>query len=62
MTTSTYAEIVRDDWGRPPLADTLAGARELAACGAKLPLLAFVRTPEHLPAFFAELRTAWAAA
>ncbi len=58
-------EIVRDDGGRPHLAHTLAGARGLAACGAtdvQLPLLAFARTPEHLPAFFAELRTAWAAA
>jgi probable F420-dependent oxidoreductase len=57
--------VVRDDRRRPQLAETLAGARELAACGAtdvQLPLLAFVRAPEELPAFFAELRTAWAAA
>jgi len=55
---------VRDDRSRPHLARTLAGARELAACGAtevQLPLLAFVRTPEHLPAFFDELRAAWGA-
>lgn len=58
-------EIVRDDRGRPRLADTLAGARDLAARGAtevQLPLLAFVRKPEELPDFFAELHTAWAAA
>src|SRR5262249_27955811 len=55
-------EVVRDDGGRPPLTKTLAAAHELAACGAtevQLPLLAFARTPEHLPAFFDELRTAW---
>ena len=28
----------------------------------QLPLLAFVRAPEHLPAFFTELRAAWAPA
>ena len=57
-------EVVRDDRRRPHLARTLAGAGELAACGAtevQLPLLAFVRTPEHLPAFFDELRAAWGA-
>ena len=57
-------EVVRDDHDRPHLARTLAGAHELAGCGAtevQLPLLAFVRTPEHLPAFFDELRAAWGA-
>jgi hypothetical protein len=56
--------VVRDDHDRPHLARTLAGAHELATCGAtevQLPLLAFVRTPEHLPAFFDELRAAWGA-
>ena len=57
-------DLVRDDRGRPHLARTLASARDLAACGAtevQLPLLAFVRAPEHLPAFFDELRMAWGA-
>jgi probable F420-dependent oxidoreductase len=50
--------------GRPDLAATLAGAHELAALGAtdvQLGLLAFVRKPEQLEAFFAELRDRWAA-
>lgn len=58
-------EVVRDEHRRPLLADTLAGARELSACGAtdvQLPLLAFVRAPEQLRDFFAELKSAWAAA
>ena len=44
--------------GARDLARTLAGAHELAAAGAtdvQLPLLAFVRAPEALPDFFAEL-------
>ncbi len=50
--------------GRPDLAATLAGAHELAAAGAtdvQLGLLAFVRRPEQLDAFFGELRERWAA-
>ncbi len=49
--------------GRPDLARSLAGAHELAEHGASeahLPLYAFVREPEALPDFFAELRSAWA--
>ncbi len=48
--------------GRPDLGATLAGAAELAAAGAtdvQLPLLAFVRRPEALGDFFAELRERW---
>ncbi len=48
--------------GRPDLAATLAGVHELAAAGAtdaQLGLLAFVRRPEQLDAFFAELRERW---
>jgi probable F420-dependent oxidoreductase len=54
-------DVVRGD-RRPDLARTLAGAHELAAAGAsdvQLPLLAFVRGPEALPDFFAELGPAW---
>ncbi len=50
--------------GRPDLSRSLAGAHELAEHGASeahLPLYAFVRKPEALPDFFAELRSAWAA-
>src|SRR5262245_28431383 len=48
--------------GRPDLAATLASAHELAAAGAtdvQLGLLAFVRKPEQLDAFFGELRAKW---
>jgi len=48
---------------RPDLAATLAGAHELAAAGAtdvQLPMLAFVRRPEQLDAFFAALGEQWA--
>jgi probable F420-dependent oxidoreductase len=48
---------------RPHLARTLARTPELAAAGAtdvQLPLLAFVRKPEQLTDWFAELRERWA--
>ncbi len=48
--------------GRPDLAATLASAHDLAAAGAtdvQLGLLAFVRKPEQLDAFFEELRERW---
>lgn len=48
--------------GRPELGATLAGAAELAEAGAtdvQLPLLAFVRRPEQLGDFFAELGERW---
>lgn len=48
--------------GRPDLTRTLARAGALAEAGAtdvQLPLLAFVRKPEGLPAFFSELRQRW---
>ena len=54
-------DVVRAD-KRPHLAKTLEGAHALAAAGAtdvQLPLLAFVRAPEALPDFFAELGPAW---
>jgi len=57
-------DVVRGDGGRPDLARTLAGAHALAAAGAtdvQLPLLAFVRRPEALPEWFAELAQAWRA-
>jgi len=53
---------VSGDDGRPDLARTLARAPELAAAGAtdvQLPMLAFVRKPERLPGFFAELSERW---
>ena len=49
---------------RPDLARTLERTPELAAAGAtdvQLPLLAFVRKPEQLDDWFAELRERWAA-
>jgi probable F420-dependent oxidoreductase len=49
---------------RPDLARTLEGVAKLAAAGAtdvQLPLLAFVRKPERLPDFFAELGERWRA-
>lgn len=55
-------DVVRGDDGRPSLRRTLAAAPELARRGAtdvQIPLLAFVRTPERLPDFFAELAEAW---
>jgi hypothetical protein len=48
---------------RPDLARTLARAPGLAAAGAtdvQLPMLAFVRRPEGLADFFAELEERWA--
>ena len=54
--------VALNDDRRPDLAATLAGAAELAAAGAtdvQLPLLAFVRKPERLPDFFAELGERW---
>ena len=57
-------DVVRGDDGRPSLARTLAGAPELARRGAtdvQITLLAFARTPERLPDFFAELGETWAA-
>jgi probable F420-dependent oxidoreductase len=53
---------VRGDDRRPSLALTLEGAHALAAAGAsdvQLPLLAFVRAPEALPDWFAELAEVW---
>jgi probable F420-dependent oxidoreductase len=53
---------VSGDAGRPDLARTLARAPELALAGAtdvQLPMLAFVRKPERLPEFFAELSERW---
>jgi probable F420-dependent oxidoreductase len=53
---------VRGDDRRPSLARTLEGAQALAAAGAtdaQLPLLAFVRAPEALPDWFAELAETW---
>lgn len=55
-------DVVRGDDGKPSLARTLEGAPELERRGAtdvQLALLAFARTPERLPAFFAELREVW---
>src|SRR5262245_25108679 len=57
-------DVVRGDDGRPNLARTLAAAPELARRGAtdvQIPLLAFTRTPDRLPEFFAELGETWAA-
>jgi len=56
-------DAVRTD-KRPDLARTLEGAHAFAAAGAtdvQLPLLAFVRAPEALPDWFAELRERWSA-
>ena len=56
-------DAVRTD-KRPDLARTLEGAHALAEAGAtdvQLPLLAFVRAPEALPDWFAELRERWSA-
>jgi probable F420-dependent oxidoreductase len=55
-------EPVRGADRRPHLARTLEGAHALAAAGAtdvQLPLLAFVRSPDGLADFFAELASAW---
>jgi probable F420-dependent oxidoreductase len=55
-------DLMRGDDGKPSLARTLAGAPELARRGAtdvQLALLAFVRTPDRLPDFFAELGEIW---
>lgn len=57
-------EPVRGDDRRPHLARTLAGAHALVAAGAtdvQLPLLAFVRAPEALADWFAELAECWRA-
>jgi probable F420-dependent oxidoreductase len=57
-------DVVRGEDGRPSLARTLAGAPAFARRGAtdvQITLLAFARTPERLPDFFAELRDTWAA-
>jgi len=50
--------------GRPDLAQTLRGAADLGVRGAtevQLQMLAFVRKPDGLSAFFDELRDVWAA-
>ena len=57
-------DVVRGDDGKPSLARTLEGAPELVRRGAtdvQLTLLAFARTPERLPDFFAELGERWPA-
>jgi probable F420-dependent oxidoreductase len=57
-------ELERGSDGRPSLARTLAGAHDLGRRGAteaQLQMLAFVRKPEGVPAFFDELREVWAA-
>lgn len=54
--------IVRDDARRPLLGPTLESAPDLARRGATeidLPLQAFVRRPEEIPSFFAELGERW---
>lgn len=56
--------VVRGDDRRPDLARTLARASDLAEAGAtdvQLALLAFVRRPEGLSDFFAELAERWRA-
>ena len=56
--------VVTGEDRRPDLARTLERTADLAAAGApdvQLPLLAFVRQPERLPDWFAELRERWAA-
>ena len=56
--------VAMGDDKRPDLARTLARSHELGAAGAtdvQLPLLAFVRKPERLPDFFAELMERWSA-
>jgi probable F420-dependent oxidoreductase len=53
---------VRGASKKPDLALTLEGAHALVAAGAtdvQLPLLAFVRAPEQLPDWFAELGSRW---
>jgi alkanesulfonate monooxygenase SsuD/methylene tetrahydromethanopterin reductase-like flavin-dependent oxidoreductase (luciferase family) len=50
--------------GRPDLAATLAGTADLVRAGAtdvQLPMLAFVRKPEHQPDFFGALAEHWPA-
>jgi len=57
-------DVVRGADRRPHLAHTLEGAHALAAAGAtdvQLPLLAFVRAPEALSEWFAELAASWRA-
>jgi probable F420-dependent oxidoreductase len=58
-------EIEKDGNGRPSLARTLGGIHDLGRRGAteaQLQMLAFVRKPEMLSAFFEELRDAWSTA
>jgi probable F420-dependent oxidoreductase len=53
----------RGKGGRPDLRRTLEGSHALVAAGAtdvQLPLLAFVRQPEQLTGWFAELAETWA--
>lgn len=55
-------DVVRGDDGRPNLRQTLGAAPDLARRGAtdvQIPLLAFVRTPDRLPQFFADLSETW---
>lgn len=55
-------DLVRDTDGRPSLKRTLAGARDLGSRGAtevQLQMLAFVRKPDAMPAFFRELAEVW---
>ncbi len=57
-------EVVKSSAGRPDLAATLRGVHDLGVRGAteaQLQMLAFVRTPERMPDFFAELSEIWAA-
>jgi probable F420-dependent oxidoreductase len=57
-------DVVKGPEGRPDLKRTLQRAYDLKARGAtevQLQMLAFVRTPERLPEFFAELQESWAA-
>ena len=56
-------DVVKGEGGKPDLKRTLEGVRDLGARGAteaQLQMLAFVRSPDRLDEFFAELGDTWA--